>query len=364
MAKKSKIKSRKSSAKKIKKLNDDIFLFPFKVKKVISTLSQSHGWGIKQLNVPETWKVTKGRNIKVMVIDTGYTDHPDLDGAMIKEQSKSFLSYEKSITDLNGHSTHVCGIIGARDNTSGMVGVAPECSIITVKVLGEDGSGDFDSIRKALEYAIMIKPDVINMSLGSSAYDSKMHFLIKELHKLNIPIIAAAGNDGRGNAVNYPGKYEEVICVTAYDKNGRPASFNSTGPETDFSAPGVDINSTWLDHEYAQLSGTSMATPFMAAVVALLLSKHRIQEQLTGLNDCKTVDQIKEHLLKYTDDKGAVGRDDTWGFGVVDPVKVITSSETDPSPNNPIKPEEPTQNKSLLSKLISFFRLIFKIKNK
>lgn len=226
----------------------------------------------------------------------------------------------------NGHfvsNTHCIGIIAARDNDIGMVGVAPKCNVISVKVLGADGSGDYEGIRNALRYAIKIQPHVISMSLGAYEYDSELHKLVKKLYSMNIPIIAAAGNDGTDNAVNYPGKFPETICVTAFDKNGNPADFNSTGKEADFSAPGVDIYSTWLKNKYASLSGTSMATPFMAGVVALLLSKHLKQELQTGKNDCKTVDQIKEHLKKYCDDKGISGHDNIWGYGVVDPTRLI-----------------------------------------
>ena len=320
---------------------DDIFLFPFEVKEVMSTLSESMGWQITKLNVPETWKVTKGEEIKVLVLDTGYCTHSDLDGGMIREESKSFLSDEIFPDDLNGHGSHVCGIIGARKNNQGMVGVAPECKIITAKVLGKNGSGGFKSIRDALEYAIKVKPDVINMSLGSRYYDPQMHKLIKKLYDMNIPIIAASGNDSRGNAVNYPAKYPEVICVTAFDKRGKPARFNSTGPEAEFSAPGVDIRSTWIGNRYVTISGTSMATPFMAGVVALLLAKHKKQEAETGKNDCKTVEQVREHLVKYTDDKGAVGRDNTWGYGVVDPVKVIGALEEQEEPEPAPEPQPP-----------------------
>lgn len=334
----------------IKKLNKDVFLFPFFVKRVVSTLSQTQGWGIRQLNVPKTWEVTKGKGITVLVIDTGHTDHPDLKGAIITKKCRSFVRGETSIEDFNGHSTHVCGIIGARDNDIGMVGVAPECSIITVKVLGSDGSGDFSAIIKALKYAKTLKPDVINMSLGSSVYDSQMHTLIKELYEMNIPIVAASGNDGEGNAVNYPAKYPEVICVSAFDKNGKPAKFNSTGKEVEFSAPGVDIYSTWLDHKYVSISGTSMATPFVSGLIALLLAKHKIQEKETGKNDCKTVEQIRYHLIKYADDKGVVGRDDVWGYGVIDPSKISTVNLDDTAP---LQIEKIIKPKSIIKRIIT-----------
>lgn len=352
----------KNKAKKVSKIvRKDFFLFPFTPKRIMSTLSQTQGWQIKELNVPDTWTVTKGQGIKVLVIDTGYTDHPDMGSGVLTSSCKSFVEGETAIEDKNGHSTHVCGIIGARDNDVGVVGVAPECEIITAKVLGSDGLGTFTGIRNALIYATQIKPHVINMSLGSHMDDDKIHELIKELHSMNIPIIAASGNDSAGNSVAYPGKYPEVICVTAFDKKGNAASFNSTGPETDFSAPGVDIYSTWLNHDYVQLSGTSMAAPFITGLVALLLAKHRDQELKTGANDCKTVEQIREHLIKYADDKGVVGMDDIWGYGVINTAKLIKTEgiDSDLPVSNP--PEAPKKRK--LHWVTRFWRKITSVFN-
>lgn len=232
----------------------------------------------------------------------------------------------------NGHflsNTHCCGIVGARDNTIGVVGVAPACNIVTAKVLGGDGSGTMDTVNAGLRYAIELKPDVVSMSLGSPTIDVEMHELIKQLYAMNIPVVCAAGNDGPGlDTVNYPGRFNEVITVGAFDSNGNIADFSSTGPGVDVAAPGVDIYSTWLNNGYAKISGTSMATPFITGLICLLLAKHRKQQEETGLNDCITVDQIKEHLYKYTDDKGIVGKDDKWGYGVIDPSKLIYEDGT------------------------------------
>jgi len=195
-----------------------------------------------------------------------------------------------------------------------------------------------------------------------------MHQLIKELYEMDIPIIAAAGNDSKGNAVNYPAKYPEVICVTAFDKHGKPARFNSTGPEAEFSPPGVDIHSTWVGNRYVKISGTSMATPFVTGIVALLIAKHKTQEAATGANDCKTVAQIREHLIKYTDDKGAIGRDNTWGYGVIDAVKAISALEAGeipiapvPDPTSPVPDPIAPKKPSVFRKLKRFWNKIRKL---
>ena len=111
----------------------------------------------------------------------------------------------------------------------------------------------------------------------------------------------------------------------------------------EWAAPGVNIYSTFLNNGYASLSGTSMACPFIAGVICLMLAKHRKQEEATGMNDCKTVEQIREHLLKYTKDKGEVGRDNSWGYGVIDVEKLIGGGDTEePKEEEPVK-EEPKE---------------------
>jgi minor extracellular protease Epr len=283
-------------------------------KTVVNSISQIHCWSIKNTNIPSTWSVTKGQDMIGMVIDTGHPNHKDIgDNAT---EGKNFTT-SSTILDTQGHASHVMGVICAKDNHIGMVGVAPKAKCISVKGLGDDGSGQLKWVENALEYAVQVKPDVICMSLGAPVGSARMHKLIKTLYKMNIPIVCAAGNDGyRG--VDYPAKYPETIAVAAFDRHGRISDFSARGPELDFAAPGVDIYSTWLNNKYIKLNGTSMACPYIAGVILLLLSKHRIQEELTGKNDCKTVDEVKTHLLKYTVDKGTVGRDQYWGYGVVD----------------------------------------------
>lgn len=303
---------------------------PHEYESVITTLSQTQGWGIKQSKIPNTWTVTEGEGETVMVIDTGWSDHIDLGENCVKGIS----TVGGDIVDREGHSTHCCGIIAAKNNDSGMVGVAPKAKTIAVKALDDNGSGSFTSIVKALEYAAKIKPSVVSMSLGSPSGTEKFRAAIKKLYDMNIPVIAAAGNSGKGG-VNYPGMYPETITIAAYNKNGKIAGFSSVGETVDFAAPGVDIYSTYLNNKYATLNGTSMACPFIAGVVALLLAKHKKQEAETGKNDCKTVEEIRQHLLKYTVDKGYVGKDNYWGYGVID-VETMLLDKNDPSLDLPM----------------------------
>jgi len=261
----------------------------------------------------------------------------------------------------NGHfvsNTHCAGIVGARQNGFGVIGVAPKCNIVTLKVLRQDGSGSTDNVNNALRYCINeLKPDIISMSLGSSESDSEMHDLIKQLHDLNIPVFAAAGNDGFGNPINFPGAYPEVICVGAIDEDGNAASFESTGPEMEMVAPGVDIYSTYGVNNYALLSGSSMSCPFAAGVCALLLAKHHKQEEETGFNDCKTVEQIKQHFKKYT--IAGKGPTDKYGWGVVPTGDLINEKEESPPAIIPEVPQIPAtkEKKSWWKKFLAFFGL-------
>ena len=111
----------------------------------------------------------------------------------------------------------------------------------------------------------------------------------------------------------------------------------------EWAAPGVNIYSTFLNNGYASLSGTSMACPFITGVICLMLAKHKKQEEATGMNDCKTVAEIREHLLKYTKDKGVVGRDNSWGYGVIDVEKLIGGGDEEEPVKEEPKEEEPVK---------------------
>jgi major intracellular serine protease len=344
--------------------NNPVFtLPPHSYKNVISTLSQNMGWNIKNTNIPATWTITEGEGEIALILDTGKPQHIDINDNLLHDKCRSFVP-NSDVLDREFHSTHVIGTICAINNNFGCVGVAPKAKAIAFKVLGDSGSGDFDWIINALKYAKEIRPSVINMSLGSPVGTPALERVIKELYDMNIPIIAACGNSGL-DGVNYPGKYKEVINVGAIDEFGQIANFSSKGPEVGFSAPGVNIYSTYGINQYAVLSGSSMASPWITGIVLLLLAKHKKQERETGKNDCKTVEQIREHLIKYTNDKGMLGRDSSYGYGVIDINKLILDNDSTLNTTisstisstpiiNPISPK-----KSLLARLIGYLKKIF-----
>lgn len=250
------------------KSNKNIVKLPhYEVKRVVSVLSQATDWGLLNLNIPATWTESTGKDIVVLIIDTGcpvtrkddkLIIHPDLVGAIDIDKCKSFIRSE-DIEDFQGHSSHCCGIVGARNNDIGCVGYAPDCTIVTYKGLDKSGSGDMNQITNALIYAAdVLKPDLISMSLGSPASDEKLHAAIKRLYDMNIPIIAAGGNGGEDEGVNYPGEYDETVTIGAYDMNDNIADFSAVGDGMDFAFPGVEIYSTYLNGRYAKLSGTCL----------------------------------------------------------------------------------------------------------
>ena len=325
----------------------DFELPKYEVNKIVATYSQSMDWSLVYSSIPETWKVTEGEDITIAVIDTGLPQHLDIGENAIGGGN---CIPSEDIYDYNGHQTHCVGIISAKNNEEGFVGVAPKSKCICIKALDKNGSGSFKAVAEAVEMAIGYKPDIISMSLGGRAGSQQLHDAVKRAHELNIPVVCAAGNSGH-MGVGYPAAYEETIAVGAFDKNGKIASFSSRGKEVDWAAPGADIYSTFLENTYASLSGTSMACPFMAGIIALMLSKHKKQYKKTGKNDCKTVDEIKEHLLKYTNDRGTVGKDENWGYGVVDVKKLINEDDGSdiphPYPTPEPKPEpKPTPSPS------------------
>lgn len=289
------------------------FLPDFEVIDVVQTLSQTVDWGLKMLKVPPIWDSTKGEGIKVAILDTGRPlDHPDLEGNI--KGAANFTTDSDVYDRQSGHSTHVGGIIGALDNQTGVVGVAPEVDLYFGKVLSNSGHGKFEWITKGIEWCIDLQADIISMSLGSTANppNSALKKAIDKATSKNIVCVAAAGNEGVSKS-NYPAKYENVISVAAVSKNKSITSWSNTGTDVEFSAPGDNIYSTYLDGRYAILSGTSQAAPFVSGIIALLMSYHR---KGNHTSPCTNLKEVREHLIKISDDLGQVGRDDTFGYGI------------------------------------------------
>ena len=252
------------------------------------TLEQKLPWGIDRVNAQKAWSVTRGKGVKVAVVDTGIdTEHPDLKVAggfsAIQQEEEDddpwWWPFDKkasasggSYKDDQGHGTHVAGTIAGLDNGDGVVGVSPDVTLYAVKVLNSQGSGTFADIISGLEWCVDNGMEVANFSLGASQGTQALQDALAAATKSGLVVIAAADNSG--GSVGYPGAYPEAIAVAASDSEGKVASFSSRGPEVDVIAPGVKVLSTYMGGGYKELNGTSMATPHVTGLAALAIAAH------------------------------------------------------------------------------------------
>ncbi|MGV3765275.1 MAG: S8 family serine peptidase [Chitinophagaceae bacterium] len=248
-------------------------------------------WGVRRVGVGD------GTGKRIWVIDTGIDlDHPDL--LVSQTLSASFVSGESSADDGNGHGTHVAGIIGALNNTTGVLGVASGATLVALKALDDEGEGNTGNLIRALNYIAQngSAGDVINMSLGSDTISNALDNAVLTLANRGFLFAVAAGNDDVAANKSSPARvnHANVYTVSAVDSLGRFASFSNFGNDVvDFAAPGVNIVSTYSNGRYARLSGTSMAAPHVAGILAL---RGSVGSSGTATND---PDGTPDPIAKY-----------------------------------------------------------------
>jgi hypothetical protein len=287
---------------------------------------QSIPWGIQDIGAIEAQKNGAiGTSIKIAVLDTGISNHPDLavkGGASFVEGSAEFM-------DDNGHGTHVAGTIAALNNEMGVIGVAPKAEIYSLKVLDQNGSGNYSNVIQAIEWAIDNQINIISMSFGGNVSSEALHEAIQYANGQGILLIAAAGNAGSGIETEaYPALYPEVISVGAIDSTNTRAAFSSTGNELDLMAPGVNILSTTMDGNYGFLSGTSMAAPHVTGAAASYWS----------VNPTLSNEQVKQNLLETATD---LGENHEYGEGKINLLAALGLETQQPLPeenNNNVPP--------------------------
>ncbi len=243
---------------------------------------------IGAVNVQYQGTVLSGKGVKVAVIDTGINySHADLGNCTTTEflagncskvvGGYDFVNGDSDPMDDNGHGTHCAGIIAANGSIRG---VAPNATLIAIKVLNSQGGGYISDLLKGIDYAYQEGADVVSMSLGWNTLPKDaqdvLSLAVEGLYKHDVTPVVAAGNDGSIGSAHGPAMGLHAITVGAVDSSNGLASFSSRGPDgygtpyIDVLAPGVSINSTWINGGYTELSGTSMAAPHVAGAAALM----------------------------------------------------------------------------------------------
>jgi subtilisin len=241
-------------------------------------------WGIKKIyNNDAIVSTSGGVNVNVAVLDTGInTKHSDLVGRV--SDCKDFTRGDtprSNCQDQNGHGTHIAGIIAANGGSDGLGiwGVVSQTNVLAYKVCRNDGTCWADDVASAIEYAAQNRVDIISLSLGGNSESIVIKDAIVSAYQKNILIIASAGNDGPlKGSIDWPAAYSEVVAVSAIASDEIVPDWSSRGMndgdylvesrEIEFAAPGVNIESTWMDGGYRYLSGTSMATPHVSGLAA------------------------------------------------------------------------------------------------
>lgn len=298
----------------IAQMEEDITLFASaKPTQQAAQPAQTVPWGIDRVDAELVWPTGNTADpIRIGVIDTGISlSHPDL--AANIAGGVNTINPRRNPNDDNGHGSHVAGIIAGLDNTIGVVGVAPNADLYAIKVLGANGSGYLSDVIEGIDWGIANGMQVLNMSLGTSANSQLLHDAVIRAYNAGVVVVAAAGNSG--GSVEYPGAYPEVITVSATDASDQIASFSSRGPEVDLAAPGVSIFSTYKGTGYATLSGTSMATPHVAGVAALVLNTP-VGAYDTNADNAWDPSELLAKLQDRAIDLGLLGPDDLYGAGL------------------------------------------------
>lgn len=277
-------------------------------------------WGVLHIGANvAAMKGYKGAGAKVAILDTGIDyNHPDL-----KDNYKGGYNFVYDNNDpfddsRYGHGTHLAGIIAAKDNGTGVVGVAPEASLYAVKVLNGGMMGSTSGILAGIEWAITNNMNIINMSFGAPMDSQAFRDSCDVAYKAGIILIAATGNFNQP-IVDNPAGFDSVIAVSATAQDDSRALFSNYGAKVELSAPGVEIKSTIPGGGYGVMSGTSQAVPHVAGVAALVVSAG-IKD---GNHDGNIADDVRLRLTATARDLGDPGRDISFGYGLVDAAKAV-----------------------------------------
>lgn len=308
-------------------LEDEQGLFPiYDVEQVTTPLSETADGFLTRR---DDWKALKtitgdGFGIKVGVGDTGVDKTHlagDLKGVV---EAKDFTNSRFGFYDRHSHGSHCSGHIGARSDGEGMIGLASSCTMVHAKVLGDSGSGSSSGIARGIRWMIDQKCDIISLSLGGG-FSQEIENACRDAANAGVFVMAAMGNNGtRGDG--HPGNSRYTFGVVAVDYNKKLATFSSRSRMARYSGYGVNVVSCGLNGTYVKMSGTSMATPDQAGLLALYLSWRKKY----NLPMPKTMEELESMLAPSVEDLGTPGWDTGYGFGFINIWKLISTTPPPP----------------------------------
>lgn len=233
-------------------------------------------WHIRRTGFPTAWRLagvrpSGQRPVRIGILDSGADlRHPLLQRLL--GPGVNLLTKGEQPQDENGHGTHVAGVIAAACGAWSVGNRAHPIVLYPVKIFDQTGYGKIGDIVKALYWCVDQRMDIVNLSFGTDLKTSQaLQRAIQEVDQAGLVLVGAAGNDGRQGAVDFPGRYPEVLAVSASTRSDRLAPFSSVGSEVDLIAPGASVVSLAPDGGLVRMSGTSMAAPHVTAAIALLL---------------------------------------------------------------------------------------------
>lgn len=258
-------------------------------------------WGISRISAPQAWQIASGNSDTIIaILDTGIDQtHIDLAGRVIANTN---FTQSPTVDDLNGHGTHIAGIVGAiANNGIGIDGLAYNCSLLNVKVANDKGSCDAATVAEGIVWAVDNGAKVINLSLTITNPTQALEDAVNYAWNHGAVVVAAAGNCV-GDSPMYPACYSNCIAVGATDANDSLRLGSGHNDWVDVAAPGVDIYSTLPDSKYGIKSGTSMATAYVSGLAGLLITLVTDTNGNGQLND-----EVQNIIENSCDEIGAPG---------------------------------------------------------
>jgi subtilisin len=293
----------------------------------VSSPEYENSWGVPHISADVAHATgNKGAGVRVAVLDTGIDyDHEDLDGNYRGGYDFVFDDADPFDDSFNSHGTHVAGIVAAEEDGFGVIGVAPEVDLFAVKVLDGAGFGLEDWLIAGIDWAVQNGAEVINLSIQGPDTQG-LRDACDRAYEAGVLLVAAGGSSlAGGGPVRYPAAYASVIAVTGTDSLDLPGYFAPIGEELELAAPGVDVFSTIAGGGHDFLSGSSQAAPHVTGAAALYILSNTKDLSGDGLLDHE---DVRLMLQMEASDLGDEGRDEVYGYGLVNGAAASFVSET------------------------------------